>query len=82
MADGDIYVVERIAFAHLRKRPGLIHDADCRAAYDRFVSAVGPLTTDNLNGYPAFKVSRLAEEAVCARFENATTYLLELAVLA
>lgn len=34
-------------------------EEDRRALYDRFVQAVGPLSTRTMTGYPAFPVTRL-----------------------
>ena len=50
-----------MSFSGLLKRPGLEEEAARRRHYDEFNGSVGPLTSSNLQGFPAFKVAALAD---------------------
>jgi hypothetical protein len=53
-----------LSFSWLYKRPGLENEAERRRHYDAFNAIVGPLSTSNLEGFPAFKVGLLADAKV------------------
>lgn len=68
------------SFKYLTKRPILAEESTRKAFYDDFVRAVGPLTTNNLAGFPSFRVAvldaleaRTAFAAVVQRFVTAAT---------
>ncbi len=55
-ADGKI----SISFKFLLKRPQLLGEASRRSLYDQLAQVVGGLSTQNLGGFPSFKVSLLS----------------------
>lgn len=64
------YLVSRAAFA----------DVDVRQAlYDRLAEAAGPLSTKTLNGFPAFPVTRLNDQAVRGGVCDFLVHIRELA---
>lgn len=66
----------QISFGSLGGATSLKSDDDRLRIYERFAEAVGPLSTKNLRGFPAFPVERLSEPAVMLRFsEVASDYL-------
>jgi hypothetical protein len=50
--------------AYIRTRPPFDDEARRKDIYDRFAQLVGPLSTINLAGYPAFDPARLHEAGV------------------
>lgn len=55
---------------YLFNRPSLSNKEIRQELYDELTKAVGPLSTSNLEGAPAFKVSILADTEVSARFKD------------
>jgi hypothetical protein len=51
----------QIAFGYAMTAPGLLSDQVRRSFYDRFVAAVGPLSTPKIDGYPSFPLERLSD---------------------
>ena len=51
----------QIGFGWLGGSPALEDEAERKGFYDRFNTAVGPLSTSNLKGYPAFKLDLLTD---------------------
>ena len=68
-----------VSFNWLLKRPGLIEEAARGVIYSSFNRAVGPLSTTNLKGYPAFPVSILAQPETREKFYNAAKELISAA---
>ena len=58
-----------IAFGYVFNKPGLKNEEVRKEFYNRFVEAVGPLTTDNLKGYPSFDVLRLLDPKIMEKFK-------------
>lgn len=50
-----------------------------KALYDQLASIVGPLSTENISGFPSFSLQRLNDPAACALLEQFLRELLELA---
>ena len=48
----------------LKSRPAFTSDNVRKDLYDRLAAVAGPLSTDNISGYPAFPVTKLANPAV------------------
>ncbi len=59
----------QIGFGSLGGAPSLTDEEERRRFYEQFSDAVGPLSTRNLKGFPAFPVDRLNAPAVLAQFE-------------
>ena len=51
----------QIGFGWLGGSPALEGDTERKRFYDKFSEAVGPLTTTNLHGFPAFALDRLTD---------------------
>jgi len=51
----------QVGFGWLGGSPALEAETERKRFYDKFASAVGPLTTKNLQGYPAFALERLTD---------------------
>ena len=64
-------------FKYLTQRPRLAADGDRQKHYDAFVAAVGPLSTKNLSGFPAFNVRLLREPAVFEKVLQVARELVE-----
>lgn len=56
-----------LSFAYLLSRPAL-DESMRRRFYDQLIDIMGPLSTENLQGYPSFKVEKLADPALLKRF--------------
>jgi len=65
------------SLAGLDKLPGLAAEPVRADLYDRLAAIVGPLSTKNLNGYPAFPVARLAERPDAAAFRDWLGFVVE-----
>ncbi|MEY9722169.1 hypothetical protein ABIA22_004723 [Sinorhizobium fredii] len=63
---------ESVSFSlgYLSKRPALQEENARRQLLDELAENVGPLSTTNLQGFPAFKVALLAEPAVASKMEK------------
>lgn len=72
--------VVSISFRWLANCPQLADEQVRRSFYVRFVEAVGPLTSDNVNGFPAFPAKFLADEDVVTRIEPLMCELVERAI--
>ena len=68
------------AFAYLLGRPALADESARKKHYDDFVTAVGPLSTANLSGFPGFKVGLLDSPDTRAAFTAAARRLIEAAL--
>ncbi len=60
----------QIGFGSLGGAPSLKSEDERRRFYERFVEAVGSLSTKNLKGFPAFPVERLSDPMVLAKFNG------------
>lgn len=59
-----------ICFRHNNNRGRLADETLRRTMLDRFANAVGSLTSNNLTGWPAFPVERLADPAIATAFRE------------
>ncbi len=50
-----------LPFGYIKNRPGLVEEKMRQKIYDLFMRAVGNLSTNNLQGFPAFAVAALAQ---------------------
>ncbi len=55
---------------YLSKRSAVKEEAVRRQLLNELVEIVGPLSTMNLQGFPSFKIARLADGALALSFEN------------
>lgn len=63
-------------FRNIMKRPAFRDESARRNLIDRFVAAVGELSTRNPAGYPAFSVSVLTDSETAAAYEDAAAELV------
>ena len=61
-----------VSFSWVYGRPGVADEAVRQQFLDRYSEAVGPLSTSNIRGYPAFPMSRLQDAETAKRFESVT----------
>lgn len=68
-----------IRFSETFDRIGLRDESVRQAVYDRFVQAVGPLSTRSLRGYPSFGASKINDPIVARAYRAAAKEYIELA---
>ncbi len=66
-----------IAFDRIYQRPGLENENTRQRFFDRFVDAVGPLSSNNLKGGPSFRVEQLNDPTRAQAFESVLADLFE-----
>lgn len=59
-----------ISFRWLINCPRLAEEAARRAYYERIVAVAGPLSTENVGGYPALRVEKLSDEEFVRSLES------------
>jgi hypothetical protein len=65
-------------FRNIMRRPAFRDEGTRLAIMDRFVAAVGSLSTRNPSGYPSFPASALADPKVAAAYDQAVAELVRL----
>lgn len=64
--------------AYIKSQPAFSDEAIRRRLYDQLSKAVGPLSTQSLNGYPAFKATQLNDANIRAEFTDFTKSMLKM----